>query len=97
MKLIYLVVKLIYLVVRLIYLVVKLIYLVVRLIYLVVKLIYLVVKLIYTGLVKYVILPTQIMCAFVMLRLVEKLTRPTQNPSCLSRTGQGTNATPFKF
>ena len=56
-----------------------------------------VVKLIYTGLVKYVILPTQIMCAFVRLRLVEKLTRPTQNPSCLSRTGQGTNATPFKF
>ena len=51
----------------------------------------------YTGLVKYVILPTQIMCAFVRLQLVEKLTRPTQNPSCLSRTDQGTNATPFKF
>ena len=28
------------------------------------------------------------MCALVRLRLVKKLTRPTQNPSCLSRTGQ---------
>ena len=59
--------------------VVKLIYSVVKLIYSVVKLIYLVVKLAYTGLVKYAMLPTQIMSAFVRLRLVEKLTRPTQN------------------
>ena len=58
------------------------------------KLIYLVVKLIYTGLVKYVIITyTNNVC---LCQAAALLTRPTQNPSCLSRTGQGTNATPFK-